>query len=239
MNNIFKRVSFLVVFLLTVSGVYVYFSHSRHPDKGTIIILNGPSASGKSTLQQAIQKNMDKLFLAVGIDNFFDVPMPQDFVEGQSYHHGVFIRGVKHEIDDGGHPIIKLINGEPAQKVICGMHRALAAYADEGNNLVVDYILYESNWLPDLIRSLKGYKVYFVGITTPLEIIEQREVARATSPIGHARSHFDIVHNHEVYDIEIDTSQGDPNKAALKIKQFIESTPNPQAFNKLQRKFGI
>ena len=206
-----------------------------HTKTGTIIILNGPSAAGKTTLQKEIQKSFDELYLTVGIDGFFDAILPHDFPEGQSIVGGEFVRGITTSIDGAGHPIIQLNVGPLGRRVVAGMHHAIAAYAAAGNNLVVDYILYQPDWLPELIDALKNFRVYFIGVTIPLEVLEERERARGTSPVGHARSHYDAVHAHGIYDLEVDTSKASAQEAAQIIKQFMQNNPEPFAFKKLMK----
>ncbi len=147
------------------------------------------------------------------------------------------IRAVSFSEDEQGNFIIPLEIGSTGNRVINGMHRTFAAYAKTGNNIVVDYILYDSTWLPDLVHVLKDYKVYFVGVRIPLSILEEREKGRGTSPAGHARSHYDIVHAHGVYDLEFDTSTLTPEQCAMKIKDFIANNPNPTAFKQLQETY--
>src|SRR5260221_11052809 len=114
-----------------------------------------------------------------------------------------------------------------------GMHRSIAAYANRKNNLIVDYILYKPEYLKDLASALKGQKVYLIGIHAPLDVLEAREKNRGTSPIGHARSHFDTVHEGFIYDLELDVAAISPTEGASKIKAFIEDHPSPKALNEL------
>lgn len=191
---------------------------------GTIILMNGPSAAGKSSLQKEVQKQFDEFYIKLGIDNLFDSPLPTpESVDPQVTKDGQLIRSVEIIKDEQGNQIIPLKVGPAGFKVIKGMHRAIAAYAQQGNNVVVDYILYDQTWLPDLLKALKGLKVYMVGIKLPLEVLEQREKARGTSPIGHARSHYATVHNIMQYDIELDTSKLSSEEAAFKLKEFIKN----------------
>jgi chloramphenicol 3-O phosphotransferase len=78
--------------------------------------------------------------------------------------------------------------GPEGKKIIKGMHRAIAAYAHAGNNVIVDYIKYEDAWIPDLKDVLRDVHVIWVGVTASLDTIKEREKKRATSPGGHARS---------------------------------------------------
>lgn len=199
--------------------------------EGTVIILNGPSASGKTSIQKEIQKQSDTLFLRLGIDNLFDAPLPDPDLSNfektkvlkQYTKDGSFIRGVELKTTPDGHQIVPLEIGPAGDRVIFGMHAAIAAYAKKGNNVVVDYILYKPEWLSDLISNLQGLKVYFIGIKAPLELLEEREKNRGTSPIGHARSHYDIVHQGMKYDLELDVSKLTPEQSAQKILEFINN----------------
>jgi chloramphenicol 3-O phosphotransferase len=214
-----------------------HFRTKNSKPSGTIIILNGPSASGKTSIQKEFQKIMYQPYLAIGIDNFFVNPIPQHYMGGQPTEQNL----PKEQVITGqfaknaeGLPVFNLEFGPEGRKVIAGMHHAIAAYAQQGNNIIVDYILYDPAWLKELVNTLKDYKVYFVGIDIPLSTLEEREQARATSPVGHARSHYDSVHKPGIYDLRIDSSKTTPQEAAQQLKKFIEQHNDPQAFKKLQ-----
>jgi len=227
------RIFFLVIVCLTVAiSYYAFFLKAQDP-RGTIIILNGPSAAGKSSLQKEFQKMNDDLYLTVGIDGFFDQILPDVDENGKSLKNGEMIRWVDFNQDAEGYQIIALHVGDLGYKVIKGMHRALVAYAHQGNNMIVDYILYDQRWLPDLITTLRGERVYLVGVNAPLEVIEQRESKRGTSPIGQARSHYDTVHQNMIYDLELNTAENTARECAQQIKEFIANNPNPKAMNQL------
>lgn len=188
---------------------------------GIVIIINGPSAAGKSTLQRSIQRLASVPYLSVGIDNFFNDLLPDE--------HGKL--GVKTETDFGTQlrhitiddNTVYLHVGPQGQRVIQGMHRSIVAYSQAGNNVVVDYIMYDPSWMQELLQELQGCPVYMVGVTLPLEVVQQREQARSTSPIGHAKSHYDTVHVGNVYDLWIDSSLQSSDESALQILDFIEN----------------
>ena len=226
-----------LVIALVAIGFYSFYASkptSASP-KGTIIVLNGASASGKSSIQREFANMSRQLWLKVGIDNFFVGLLPEKFIMGPLPEdlkpEEVVMKGIP-STDDRG-PLFTLIVGPAGQKVIAGMHRAIAAYASQGNNVIVDYIAYENAWLKDLANVLKDYTVYFVGVDIPLDVLEQREKVRATSPVGHARSHYDSVHAHGVYDLRVDTSKKTAVECAQAIKDFIAANSRPEAFKKL------
>ncbi len=219
--------------------------HMTIPDNmvqsGTVIILNGPSASGKSSIQKKIRELFDKPYLKLGIDNLFDAVLPDYYGLGMVQPKGSFsqedIRYIE-TMEVRGKKAIKLIVGPIGRKVITGMHYSIAAYAKSGNNVVVDYILYEKEWFSELVNTLKGIKVYYVGLKYPLEIIEKREIKRATSPEGHARSHYDTVHSFDRYDLVIHDATLSAEEVARQIQKYMDKNPNPNAFRDYLKQFN-
>lgn len=215
--------------------------HSLLAESGTVIILNGPSASGKTSIQNEIQKQADELFLKIGIDNFFDALLPTPDLSSfektkqlkQYTNDHAFIRGIELKTDEYGNQIVPLEIGTAGDRVISGMHEAIAAYAKKGNNVIVDYILYKPEWRLDLAEALKTTKVYLIGIKAPLSVLEEREKNRGTSPVGHARSHYDQVHKDMVYDLQLDVSTMTPEQSAKKILEFVKTHPNPDSIKQI------
>ena len=200
---------------------------------GTVIILNGPSASGKSSIQRKVQEHFKDPYIRVGVDNLFSDILPDYYGMGQVVPKGDFlekdVRYVENiKVDQKN--AVKLIVGPIGQKVINGMHYSIASYARTGNNVVVDYILYDKEWFAELVKALKGVKVYYIGIQYPIEVIEERERKRATSPVGHARSHYKTVHAFDNYDLVINNPKFSAEKIALTIKKYIKDNPNPKSF---------
>uniref|UniRef100_UPI000711262D phosphotransferase-like protein n=1 Tax=Pseudovibrio sp. POLY-S9 TaxID=1576596 RepID=UPI000711262D len=93
---------------------------------------------------------------------------------------------------------------------------ALAAYAHAGNNLIVEHILDNPDWLPELKELFQPFDVYFVGLHCDLEALKQREIARGDRPIGSAEQDFHSVHVDRVYDLEIrNTASTEHNVTAI------------------------
>lgn len=220
-----KKFKIIIVYFSIITFNTTTYATKGETMTGTVIILNGPSASGKSAIQKKIQENFDQPYLALGIDTLFDKPLPDYYGLGQIQPKGLFeekdIRYVKKEVVDGQNAI-KLFIGPIGRKVVSGMHHSIAAYAKQGNNVVVDYISYEDNWLPELREALDGVKVFYIGIKYPIEIVEAREKKRSTSPVGHARSHFNSVHIGFKYDLVIDDPSLSAEEIALKIQELVD-----------------
>lgn len=218
-----KYINFLIM-LLTCGGVALIYK-TFIAKKSTIVILNGPSASGKSSIQEAFIRMSDTPWIKIGIDNFFVGVLSNYYIFGQyqpTDPKNLVMQGVPGQ-DQEGNPLFTLKIGPGGEKIIDGMNHAIKAYADAGNNIIVDYIAYEPVWLENLVTILKNHKVLVIGINLPLEVLEQREANRATSPKGHARSHYQTVHNHQVnYDLSINSSEISPQTAAEIIKDLLK-----------------
>lgn len=182
-----------------------------------IILLNGTSSAGKTTIAKALQQIMDAPYLHVPVDSF-----------------GVMAPGP----DKVGEPGSRLWQSV-FNRVLSGFHHSLAALAAAGNNLIVDHVLVQGvepeNWLTECLDLLAPFTVYFIGVHCPLEELRRREQARGDRGIGLAEWQLGRVHQHGVYDLEVDTSVSSAEQCALRIKEMVERDAHPQALANLRR----
>ena len=148
-----------------------------------IIFLHGPSSSGKSTLARALQAKLPKPFWHYSID---------------------------HLRDSGVLPMARISSGDFAWRdmraeFFDGFHRSIAAFADAGNNLLVEHILDTPGWGEQLGELLVAHDVLFVGLHCPLDELNRREQARGDRPAGSAEADFYAVHRGLTYDLELQT----------------------------------
>ena len=69
-------------------------------------------------------------------------------------------------------------------------------------------IIDDISWGEEVVEwkeTLNNYTVLYVGISTPLDILEQRERSRGNRFLGSARGQYYQVHENVTYDLEIDT----------------------------------
>ena len=152
---------------------------------GKIILVNGASSSGKSTLCQALQGRIDEPFWHFSID---------------------------HLRDAGTLPMQRIDNGEFAWQDLRpaffdGFHACLPALAQAGNNLLVEHIVETRDWMSRLLHLLEPFDVFFVGIHCPLAELERRERQRGNRRAGEARQDAGSVHTFGIYDLEVDSTR--------------------------------
>jgi chloramphenicol 3-O phosphotransferase len=168
-------------------------------EKGTIILLNGVSSSGKSTLGKELVKLLPDYF-HFGGDNF-DILI--ELMEDR--------------------PNNRLI---PVETDVF-FHRAIAMFSDLEVNIIVDHVLFNEFTRQDCLKVLSAYPVLFVGVHCPIEELERRERLRGDRHIGQAKQQLDFVHKHEIYDVEVDTCNESMEACARKIIEVLQQGNYP------------
>ena len=183
------------------------------PSSPTIILLNGISSSGKSSISRELQAMLPEPYFQVSIDAFEDMP-PERYDEGGAFAWEALF-----------------------PTMLAGFHRAIAALASAGANQIVDHVMvHRQGWtstLADCVVALEPYTVYFVGVRCALEEAQRRELARGDRFVGTAARQYPLVHLHALYDIEVDTTQTDAEECARAILAHIASHA-PMAFARLR-----
>lgn len=198
---------------------------------GKIILLNGTSSAGKTSIVAALQQLLSEPYLNAGLDKFvgmlppryldLDAPLWQDvFVQTAAQANGRLTPHI--------HP------GPIGSQIVSGMHHTIAALARNGNNIIADHSLYEPHWLAECVHLFSEFSTLFVGILCPLEVAEAREQARQDRMMGSARAMYPFVHAHGLYDLEVDTSQGSVLACAQKIQDHMQHGPPPTALLQLR-----
>jgi chloramphenicol 3-O phosphotransferase len=181
--------------------------------KGRVVILNGVGSAGKGSIAKALQTITVEPFLHVEMDAFLAM-LPEhlwNHVDGMIFE----------TIQEDGKPSVAIKTGPVVDKLMAGMRRAIAAMAEQGNNLIVDDVMTEVE-ASDYRRLLEGLDVAMVGVFASLDTLEERERARGDRMIGLARRQHARVHQGIAYDLEIDTTQATPQACAEKIKTALK-----------------
>jgi chloramphenicol 3-O phosphotransferase len=180
---------------------------------GRIILINGTSSSGKTTLVKGLQATLPDLWLEMGIDRFaYALP---GRVLGQLTWPQLF-RYVRPDGESDGPFTIETT--PLGQRFISGIHVTAAALAETGLNVIVDHVLLEEGWLDECTRLWARFPVLVVGVLCPLEVVLQRELEREDRTLGQAEAQFAVVHRWaDRYDVEVDTSVLAPAEAVARI----------------------
>ena len=147
--------------------------------KGRIIFLNGTSSAGKSTIARALRPALEPQFCYYASDQLAD--------------------GSFRPIDSGAREAGR-------ERFFQGFHRSIAAFADAGNDLLVEHIVEEQSWADELRTLLAPFDVFWVGVHAPAGEIERRERLRGDRRIGEGLFHLNT-HGYCRYDLEVDATR--------------------------------
>ncbi|MFT7841197.1 chloramphenicol phosphotransferase [Saccharothrix sp. BKS2] len=184
---------------------------------GRVVLLNGTSSAGKTTLARAIQDESGTPFVHWGIDTLFGLVPPNrgGGRDGPLSRDGFWYDRTGSDAD--GRPSVVIHCGGFGRRVLRSAQLAAAAFARGGDDLVVDELLPAPDLLSGWAAALSGLEVLLVSVTCPLAVAERRERERS-NPVGPARGHFGAVHDHGVpYDLTVDTTSGTPAEPARTV----------------------
>ena len=184
-----------------------------------IIYLNGPSSSGKSKLVKALQNEIEEPFLHIGIDKVIGMmPNKLNNWEGGEAPLGFSWKEAK---DDDGSIMQELQAGPFAKKITDTYREIVLILAKEGHNIIIDDVAFGKAEVDIWRKLLKDFKVLFVGVHAPLNVIEGREKKRGDRIVGSARAQIKKVHVGVKYDLEIDTHKSAVQENVTKILENI------------------
>ena len=190
-------------------------------EHGRVVILNGSSSAGKSSVARILQsicEQRGECWLIFSWDDFIPrLPMrwhggPDDV--GDLCHEGVAYR-VTSAPDAPAHAL--LLPGPLGRRVLRGYHRAIAALARSGINVLVEEVLISAEEWEDWNAALDGLATTWVGLRCDADTAARREHERGDRYVGLARGTTEVVHEHATYDIEVDTSTLTADQAAAAI----------------------
>ncbi|MEV6521608.1 chloramphenicol phosphotransferase CPT [Longispora sp. NPDC051575] len=167
-----------------------------------VIVLNGGSSSGKSTIARALQELLPESWVTFGTDTLVDALPPRLLAAD----------GIEFAADGA------VGTGEEFRRLDVAWSLGIAAMARAGARVVVDEVFLggpasQHRWR----TALDGLDVLWVGVRCAPSAAEAREAARGDRVPGMARAQADLVHRNIVYDLEVDTTDTDALTCARAI----------------------
>ena len=170
---------------------------------GRVIVLNGASSSGKTSVARALQDRLPDTWVLLGIDTFITA-LPWRLY-GTADGHTINPDGT---IDLG--PEWHLARDR--------WRRAVGALVRLGADVILDEVFTEG--AEDQARwrdALEGLEVTWVAVRCAPDVAEARELARGDRSVGLARHQSATVHVGIDYDLEVDTTSAPPEDVATQV----------------------
>lgn len=176
-----------------------------HTVTSTVIVLNGGSSSGKTSIARALQELLPGLWLTFGVDTFVDaLPGGGDSPRA----------GISYERDGA-------ITFSPGFRV-CerAWYAGLSGMARTGALMILDEVFLTGSAGQERLRqALDGSDVFWVGVRCDADLAERRESCRADRQPGMARRQASSVHAGVTYDLEVDTTHRFAKQCAQDIAE--------------------
>jgi chloramphenicol 3-O phosphotransferase len=175
-----------------------------------VIVLNGGSSSGKSSIVRALQALLPEPWLAFSIDDFVEA-LPAKMLTVDS--------GIQFEADGA------VTVGADFRTLQAAWMAGIAATARAGAHVVIDDVFLGSaasqqRWE----QALGDLDVLWVGVRCDSDVAAQREQQRGNRTPGMAAKQADTVHHGVRYDLDIDTTDTGPADCARTIAGRIIAT---------------
>jgi chloramphenicol 3-O phosphotransferase len=167
-----------------------------------LIILNGTSSSGKTTIAKVFQNICAEPYTLLTMDNFLEMSPKRN------------------------EPLKVL------EISLKSMMYSVASFLYNKSNVIVDIVFYdifdEENknsrvYLDMLDEALDFYKIKqqikitMIKVDADEDILLEREILRNDRHVGLVKMQKSVIHNNIIYDLELDTSKISPIKNAQKI----------------------
>lgn len=173
---------------------------------GRILLLNGPSSAGKTTLSWELQTKASGYWYWLPLDCFLAAVPSQQWDEASDAAYRTAY--------DLHHECVKLLS-------------------DQGKNVIVDTVICSEAAFASFEEKMAGYPVIMVKVTCPVEELNRREAARGDRDIGLAAGQADIMVPRQSYDLVVDTHGQSTAECACRIMDLLANPQQPSAFARL------
>ena len=180
---------------------------------GRVVVLDGTSSSGKTTLAANLSRLLEargECWIVTGVDDYF-TKLPRSWLAVGKHVGAHADDGCVLDTSGDG---FEMRMGPVGQTLLRAYRASVGAMAGAGMNVIVDDVmLRESEW-ESWQHATAGLDVTWVQVRIDLDVLEERERARADRVLGMARWQYDLVHRFAPYDLTVDTGVLDPDAAA-------------------------
>jgi chloramphenicol 3-O phosphotransferase len=174
-----------------------------------VIVLNGGSSSGKSSIARALQEVLARTWLAFGVDDLVEA-LPG---RGEDPRSGLVF-------EPNGTITVK-----PEFRALeAAWYAGLASMARAGARLILDEVLLDGAAGQQRLRAaFEGLDVLWVGVHCDPAVAATREASRPDRAGGMAVAQAVSVHAGMAYDVDVDTSDLSAPLCARRIAERVVS----------------
>jgi chloramphenicol 3-O phosphotransferase len=180
-----------------------------------IILLNGVSSAGKTTIASALQALIDDPYVHMSLD-FVWQQLPQKLTSQDKWWLG--------------------LNLDP---FVSGFHRAVAGFSQSGVGVIVDHCCTSAKDIEECLTLFSGSKVIFVDVTCSFdELVKRAQTREQRTPRRTEEEwfYFEEFRKNYSYDLQVDTSVLTPQECAAAILKILNEPMRVTAFEQMRNK---
>jgi chloramphenicol 3-O phosphotransferase len=201
---------------------------------GKLIVLNGGSSAGKSSVALEFQEFASECWMHLGIDAFWGA-LPHSQLDLQQVRPEYYTWDVT--VDADGLEWLNVTPGPLLEKAMHARYLAIRVFLDEGINVISDDLIWTRDWLVDFLSTFDGYEVWLVGLHVSDEEGARRESNRTGRIAGANRGSAVAAHADMEYDVELDTTEAGTQALAQGLHEKCQALPRSTAFDRLRTRF--
>ena len=172
-----------------------------------VIVLNGGSSSGKTSIARSLQRLLGTTWMTLGVDDLI-----------RALPGGEEIDALVRAQQDGGAPVRTqgpvefgpdgaVAVGDDFRRAEASWYAGIAAIGRCGTGLIIDEVFMGGRSSQErLAAARQGLPVVWIGVRCAPEVAEARERSRTDRVAGMARLQATRVHQGVVYDLIVDTT---------------------------------
>ena len=165
-------------------------SHNR------LVLLNGPSSAGKSSVAEQLRRKMALCgsdSVIISIDDYMKVAEDEEIWEDDVF------------------------------EIMPDMCRDITPALRQGKWVIVDHVITSPRIYEALLAAAVGFGVTAVLVTCSLEILRKREKERGNRFAGSAETSLQYLYPKDGYDLRIDSGETEPAASAETITEFLKN----------------
>lgn len=160
-----------------------------------VILLNGASSSGKSTLAKALQKyikdNRKEEYIITSIDEFLKMTVDEPIYEDDVFE---------------------------ISPLLC---KKALNILKTGQGVIIDHVITSERIYKQLTEILREYKLIKVQMKCPLNELKRREKERKNRYVGSAEASYEYLYPKEGYDLTLNTLELSSEECAKIICELL------------------
>lgn len=161
---------------------------------GKIILLNGASGSGKTSLANALLGILAEPYQIVQLDSFLEIRIDKT---GRLTENMVFQAS-------------KLLN------------ECVKTLVENGTNVIIDHRIINEKVFRSFVSMFRDITVYMVYMFCPIEELRRREEARTDRILGAIEEAVYKIYPEDIFDIYVDTYTNNVDECAEMVRTFLD-----------------